>query len=74
MAVDRSHTAKLEGLPNNSNLGSFAAHKHMVVDNTHVSHNPLDVMTANPNRKASKQRKKEDQFDLDLTAIKRQQT
>jgi len=37
--IDRSHTQA--GLPNNSNIGSFAAHKANKHDKTNASHNPM---------------------------------
>ena len=37
--IDRSHTHG--GLPNNSNIGSFAAHKADKHDKTNASHNPM---------------------------------
>ena len=41
--VERSHTSALPGnLPNNSNLGSFAAHKFDKNDLTNASHKQRD--------------------------------
>lgn len=40
--IDRSHTSQVVGnLPNNSNIGSFAADKARNVDKTNNSQNPM---------------------------------